>query len=128
MIAIGRWPALAEAARSATRAARAAPYVEAARLLGIPEWRTVRTHVLPNAAPAVLATLRATVALALLDEAALSFLGAGAPLARPSLGTLVRLGLIQPPFAAVWAALPAAGLALLAGAVMTLPAARTQPP
>jgi peptide/nickel transport system permease protein len=48
-------PAYARVARSAALEVRAQPYVDAARALGGSEWRVLVRHVLPNAAPPLVA-------------------------------------------------------------------------
>ena len=91
-IGLGRWPQFARVVRSAVQGEIARPYVDAARLLGLPARRIAFVHVLPNAMGPALVLLRLSLGLAVLDEATLSFLGVGLPPTRPSLGTLIRLG------------------------------------
>jgi peptide/nickel transport system permease protein len=49
-------------------------------------------HVLPNVTGPVLVIATLSLALAILTEATLSFLGVGVPITQPSLGTLIRIG------------------------------------
>ena len=50
------------------------------------------THILPNVLGPVLVLATVQVALAIITEATLSFLGVGVPPTTPSLGTLIRIG------------------------------------
>ncbi|MGA1600198.1 MAG: ABC transporter permease, partial [bacterium] len=56
-----------------------------------PFWIMLR-HVLPNVTGPVLVIATLSLALAILTEATLSFLGVGVPVTSPSLGTLIRIG------------------------------------
>ena len=67
-------------------------YVQAARLIGIPAPLIMLRHVLPNVIGPVLVILTINLALAIITEATLSFLGVGLPPTQPSLGTLIRIG------------------------------------
>jgi peptide/nickel transport system permease protein len=67
-------------------------YVAAAQLIGLPAPKIMLRHVLPNAMGPVLVIATINLALAILTEATLSFLGAGMPETMPSLGTLIRIG------------------------------------
>jgi len=112
-IGLSRWPHFARVVRGAVQGEMARPYVEAARLLGLPGSRIALAHVLPNAIAPALVLLRLSLGLAVLDEATLSFLGVGLPPTRPSLGTLIRLGREQLLSGAWWVILfPALALAL----------------
>jgi len=91
-IGISRWPQFARTVRGSTLVERDRDYVLAARVIGIPSWRVMLTHVLPNVIGPVLVIGTLTLGLAVLDEATLSFLGVGLPLTSPSLGTLIRIG------------------------------------
>jgi peptide/nickel transport system permease protein len=66
--------------------------VQAARVTGVSALRIMRRHVLPNVLGPVLVLATIQVATAILLEATLSYLGVGAPVTSPSLGTLIRIG------------------------------------
>jgi peptide/nickel transport system permease protein len=66
--------------------------VQAARVIGVPPWRIMRRHVLPNVLGPVLVLATIDIASAVIIEATLSFLGVGVPPTSPSLGTLIRIG------------------------------------
>jgi peptide/nickel transport system permease protein len=67
-------------------------YVEAARALGFNKWRIMIWHVLPNATTVIIVQCTLSLAAAILTEAALSFLGLGAPAPLQSLGGIVQEG------------------------------------
>ncbi|MEO8713661.1 MAG: ABC transporter permease [Acetobacteraceae bacterium] len=92
MIAIGvtSCPQFMRVARAATLDAMSNDYVEAARALGNPGWRVALRHVAPNILPPVLVQGTLTIAVAILAEAALSFLGQGQQPPAPSWGSMLN--------------------------------------
>lgn len=94
IIAIGLtdWPQFARVARGATMVEVNKEYVQAARIIGLPAWLIMIRHVLPNTLRPVLVIATIGLALAIIAEATLSFLGQGIPPTTPSLGTLIRVG------------------------------------
>lgn len=88
VIGITGWASTAMLIRSQTLSIRERPYVERARLLGAGRWHQMTRHVLPNVMPMVFANTTLTVALAILAETTLSFLGLGDP-NRVSWGTML---------------------------------------
>ena len=67
-------------------------YIQAARLIGVHPFRIVFGHILPNVMGPVLVITTINLALAIITEATLSFLGLGVPPTQSSLGTLIRIG------------------------------------
>src|SRR3546814_957034 len=67
-------------------------YVQAARLIGMGRFTILRRHILPNVLGPVLVIATIHLAVAIITEATLSFLGVGIPPTTPSLGTLIRIG------------------------------------
>lgn len=94
IIAIGLsdWVQFARVVRGATLVERNKEYVEAARLIGRKPIGIMVKHILPNTLGPVLVIATISLALAIIAEATLSFLGVGAPPTQPSLGTLIRIG------------------------------------
>jgi len=94
IIAIGLtdWPQFARVARGATLVEANKEYVQAARIIGLPGWLIMLRHILPNTLRPVLVIATIGLALAIIAEATLSFLGQGIPPTTPSLGTLIRVG------------------------------------
>ena len=91
-IGISLWPNFARTVRGSTLVERNKDYVMAARVIGVPSWRIMLTHVLPNVIGPVMVIGTLSLGLAIIAEATLSFLGVGLPPTQPSLGTLIRFG------------------------------------
>jgi peptide/nickel transport system permease protein len=94
IIAIGLsdWVQFARVVRGAAMVEKSREYVQAARVIGVHPIRIVMTHILPNVMGPVLVIATIGLALAIIAEATLSFLGVGVPPTQPSLGTLIRVG------------------------------------
>lgn len=94
IIAIGLsdWVQFARVVRGATLVERNKEYVQAAKLIGRKPLGIMVKHILPNTLGPVLVIATISLALAIIAEATLSFLGVGAPPTQPSLGTLIRIG------------------------------------
>ena len=107
MIAIGvtAAPVFVRVARGATMDAMTNDYVEAARAIGNPPWRVALRHVAPNIVPPVLVQATLAIALAIIAEASLSFLGLGQQPPAPSWGSMLNSAqrfLTQAPWLAVF--------------------------
>lgn len=76
-------------ARSELRRVAGSDYVLAARASGVGPWRNLIRHLLPNVAPVFIVQLSLAAAIATLAEAALSYLGYGAPAGTPSWGRML---------------------------------------
>jgi ABC-type dipeptide/oligopeptide/nickel transport system permease subunit len=97
-LAIGgvSWLTMARVIRGQVLSLREQAFIEAARALGIPTWRILLRHLLPNLAGPIIVFATLTVPQAILQESFLSFLGVG----------------IQPP-QATWGSLAADGVRLM---------------
>ena len=91
-IGLSNWAQYARTVRASTLVEKRKEYVEAARVIGLRALPVMLKHVLPNVAGPVLVIATINLALAVLEEATLSFLGVGMPPTQPSLGTLIRIG------------------------------------
>ena len=91
-ISLTGWVQYARTVRGSTLVERNKEYVQAARVIGVASLRIMRRHVLPNVMGPVMVLATIQVALAIITEATLSFLGVGVPPTSPSLGTLIRIG------------------------------------
>ena len=91
-IGLSEWVQFARVVRGATLVEKSKEYVQAARLIGRKPLPIMLTHILPNVLSPVLVIATISLALAIIAEATLSFLGVGAPPTQPSLGTLIRIG------------------------------------
>ena len=86
------WPQFARTVRGSTLVERNKEYVLAARVIGLSRFSIMLRHVLPNVMGPVLVIATINLAIAILSEATLSFLGVGVPPTEPSLGTLINEG------------------------------------
>ena len=91
-IGLSDWVQFARVVRGTTLVEKRKDYVSAAQLIGRSPWAIMIKHILPNALSPVLVIATISLALAIIAEATLSFLGVGAPPTQPSLGTLIRIG------------------------------------
>ncbi|WP_225767368.1 ABC transporter permease [Inquilinus sp. Marseille-Q2685] len=91
-IGLSYWVQYARTVRGSTLVESCKEYVQAARLIGLSDWTIMFRHVLPNVMGPVLVIATINLALAIITEATLSFLGVGVPSTSPSLGTLINIG------------------------------------
>jgi peptide/nickel transport system permease protein len=91
-IAASFWVQYARSVRSLVLVERDKDYVAAAKIIGISPLAIIWQHIRPNVIGPVLVIAAINLALAILTEATLSFLGVGVPPTTPSLGSLVRVG------------------------------------
>ncbi|MFO7752855.1 MAG: ABC transporter permease [Desulfobacteraceae bacterium] len=92
IIGFAEWPMYARTMRASVIGEKGKEYVEAAKIIGLPKPVIMVRHVLPNSLTSLLVISTIQVANAVMSEAALSFLGLGMPISRPSLGSLIRAG------------------------------------
>jgi len=91
-IGLSLWVNFARAARASTLVERNKEYVQADEIMGMHPVRIMLVSVLPNITGPLLVIGTIDLAVAILLEATLSFLGVGVPANQPSLGTLIRIG------------------------------------
>ena len=91
-IGISGWVQYARTVRGSTLVEKNKEYVQAARVIGRPAVLIMLRHVLPNVMGPVLVIATIHLALAIITEATLSFLGVGVSPTEPSLGTLINVG------------------------------------
>ena len=91
-LAILLTPTAARTLRSVALSIKETPYVEAARAAGCSHWRIIFRHVLPNTLATYIVLFTVNIAYAIVVEAALSFLGLGAPPDEPSWGGMLTAG------------------------------------
>ncbi|WP_424814843.1 ABC transporter permease [Roseococcus sp. YIM B11640] len=89
-IAVSASPIFVRLTRGMALEARSTDWVEAARALGNPLWRTALVHVLPNIIPPLLVQATLAIAEAIIAEASLSFLGLGQQPPNPSWGSMLN--------------------------------------
>ena len=113
VIGLAEWPIFARTARATVLVEVTKDYVRAARAIGDSDWTILRRHILPNSLSPLIIVATTQVAGAIMAEAALSFLGLGMPVTKPSLGTLIRSG-YDLMFAGSWWVTVLPGLVLIA--------------
>ncbi len=91
-IGLSFWVQYARTVRSVTLVEKNKDYVQAARLIGLSSRKIMFKHILPNVMSPVLVLATINLALAIITEATLSFLGVGLPASEPSLGTMIQIG------------------------------------
>ncbi len=91
-VAVVNWAGFARIIRGETLGLRNREFVEAARALGLPEWKVILRHIMPHLVPVTLVMCSYYVALAVIFEAGFSFVGIGAQPPLPSLGQMVGEG------------------------------------
>lgn len=88
-LAITSWLVTARVIRAGFLQAKNLEYVEAARAVGVPSYRIVWRHILPNVVQPIIVLVAVGIGSAVLAEAALSFLGVGVQEPTPSLGLMI---------------------------------------
>jgi peptide/nickel transport system permease protein len=104
-IAVSTVPVFVRLSRAKTVEERQAVYVEAATSVGNPTRRLLVVHVFPNIVPPLIVQAALAVAVAIIAEAGLSFLGLGRELPFPSWGSMLTVGkdfMVQAPWLSVW--------------------------
>jgi peptide/nickel transport system permease protein len=91
VIGLTSWAGTGRIVRSQVLTLKERAFVERARALGASDWHIIHRHILPNALPLIFANTVLIVAVAILAEAGLSFLGLGDP-SNISWGTMIENG------------------------------------
>lgn len=89
IIGVLLWPTVARYLRAELLRIRRLPYIDAARVSGVPPWRILFRHALPNALGPLLVVASFSLGGAILLEASLSFLGIGIPADQVTWGSLL---------------------------------------
>ena len=91
-ICIADWVKYARTIRGSVLEIKNNPYVMAAKASGAKDFRILFQHILPNALPPIFVVMAVDLAVVIMLEATLSFLGVGVPLTEPSLGMMIAIG------------------------------------
>jgi peptide/nickel transport system permease protein len=91
-ICIADWVRYARTMRGSVLEVREEAYVMAAKASGAKDVRLLARHILPNAMPPIFVVVAVDLAVVIMLEATLSFLGVGVPLTEPSLGMMIAIG------------------------------------
>jgi len=108
VIALLLWTTTARIIRSQVKSVRERVYVKRARSIGASDARIIFRHVLPQIAPLLIANTVLTIAIAIFDETALSFLGLGDP-SKITWGSIIEFAFLRTAISsgAWWAIIPA---------------------
>jgi len=90
-IAIISIPSYARVTRASVLSVREMDFIEASRALGASNWHILFNRILPNALPPLIVVATLGIATAILDTAALSFIGLGAQPPTPEWGSMLAL-------------------------------------
>ena len=91
-ICIAGWVKYGRTMRGSVLEIRDSAYIMAAKATGAGDFRVLFKHLLPNAIPPIFVIVAVDLAVVIMLEATLSFLGVGVPLTEPSLGMMVAIG------------------------------------
>ena len=86
-------PTAARTIRSIALGIVVSPYMESARAVGATNWRIISRHLIPNCLAGYIVLVTTNVSYAIVVEASLSFIGAGAPPDEPSWGGMLTAGI-----------------------------------
>ncbi len=119
-VSVVNWAGFARIVRAQVISLKERAFVEAARALGVPGWKIILRHLVPNMLGTALVMGSYYIAVTVIAEAGLSFLGLGAQPPMPSLGQMIADGrnfLYVNPWAAI---LPGLAIALIVLGLNTL--------
>ena len=91
-ICIADWVRYARTMRGSVLEVKEEAYILAAKATGASDLRLLFRHILPNAIPPIFVIVAVDLAVVIMLEATLSFLGVGVPLTKPSLGMMISIG------------------------------------
>ncbi len=91
-ICIAGWVRYARTMRGSVLEIKQEAYIMAAKATGAGDFRLLMRHLLPNAMAPIFVIVAVDLAVVIMIEATLSFLGVGVPLTEPSLGMMVAIG------------------------------------
>jgi len=91
-ICVADWVRYARTMRGSVLEVKEQSYIMAAKATGAGDLRLLMKHLLPNALPPIFVVVAVDLAVVIMLEATLSFLGVGVPLTEPSLGMMIAIG------------------------------------
>ena len=91
-ICIADWVRYARTMRGSVLAVKQEAYIMAAKATGAKDFRLLLKHLAPNAIPPIFVVVAVDLAVVIMLEATLSFLGVGVPMTEPSLGMMISIG------------------------------------
>ncbi|HSY14376.1 MAG TPA: ABC transporter permease [Jatrophihabitantaceae bacterium] len=102
LLAAFNWMLTARVVRGLTFSLREREFISAAKFIGVPAWRIIARHVLPNMASLLIVDVTINVSGTILTETGLSYFGFGVQPPNVSLGTLIQNGTSGPSLDEVW--------------------------
>jgi peptide/nickel transport system permease protein len=96
-VTVVRWPYYARLIHGQTLSLKEREFVEAARALGVPTWKIIVKHILPNTLSSIIVTFTTDLGFGILTMAGLSFVGMGAQPPIPEWGLAINEGRIYMP-------------------------------
>lgn len=111
--ALTGWVDLTRLVRGQALSVKEQEFVEAARALGVPTWRILRRHILPNTLAPIIVSVAFAIPSYILAEAALSFLGLGVQPPTASWGSMVFDSFPQMTFQPIFVVMPSVLIALV---------------
>lgn len=90
MLAFFSWTKVARVVRAQTLTLKERDFVIAAKALGVKQSTIIRKHIIPNLMPQIIVAASLSIASAILDESALSFLGYSVQLPMASWGSMLQ--------------------------------------
>ena len=91
-ICVADWVRYARTMRASVLEVKEQSYIMAAKATGAKDLRLLLKHLLPNALPPIFVVVAVDLAVVIMLEATLSFLGVGVPMTEPSLGMMISIG------------------------------------
>ncbi len=91
-VSVVNWAGFARIIRAQVLSLREREFVEAAHALGVPDWKIILRHLVPNTIGTTLVMASYYIAITVIAEAGLSFIGLGVQPPTPSLGQLISTG------------------------------------
>jgi peptide/nickel transport system permease protein len=119
-VSVVNWAGFARIVRAQVLSLKERAFVEAARALGVPDWKIIARHLVPNMLGTTLVMASYYIAVTVIAEAGLSFIGLGAQPPTPSLGQMISQGrnyVYNNPWVAI---LPGIAIALIVLGLNTL--------
>ena len=94
MIAVGLTsvPQFVRITRAAVLTVRGQDYVESAKAIGIPDWKIIMRHIVPNCLSPIIVQTTLRIGSAIITASSLSFLGMGVPSPAPEWGSMLSAG------------------------------------
>ena len=89
IITIFGWSGTARLVRGQILSLREQEYITATEVMGLPTWRKIFKHLIPNVMPQLIVSMTMGLGSIILTEATLGYLGLGAPLGTPTWGAMI---------------------------------------